>query len=225
MDEKRMEALRRAVVIRFGGSAALSAALLFIFGENYWQGWLYWAVLFVPMSLVVLYFLNRDPEFLERRMKYKEKEREQSIIIMVGAAILIAGISVIGLDLHYSWSAVPAAASIAADALSLIGYCIIFLAFRENSYAARTIVVEKNQRVISSGPYAIICHPMYLGYLMMMLAMPVALGSWAGVVIFSLYIPLIIARILNEEKVLARDLPGYAEYRRRIRYRLLPGIW
>jgi protein-S-isoprenylcysteine O-methyltransferase Ste14 len=225
MDEKRMEALRRAVVIRFGGSAALSAALLFIFGENYWQGWLYWAVLFVPMSLVVLYFLKRDPKFLERRMRYKEKEREQAAIITVGTAILIAGIIVIGLDKHYSWSAVPAATSIAADAVSLIGYSIIFLAFRENSYASRTIVVEMNQRVISSGPYAIICHPMYLGYLMMMLAMPFALGSWAGVPIFSLYIPLIIARILNEEKVLARDLPGYAEYRRRIRYRLLPGIW
>jgi protein-S-isoprenylcysteine O-methyltransferase Ste14 len=225
MDKKKMEALRRAMIIRFGGFAAISALLLDFSGQDYWQGWLYWAVLFVPMSLVVLYFLNRDPEFLERRTRYKEKEREQSIIIMVGAAILIAGISVIGLDLHYSWSAVPAAASIAADAFSLIGYSIIFLAFKENSYASRTIVVEKNQKVISSGPYAIICHPMYLGYLMMMLAMPVALGSWAGVPIFSLYIPLIVARILNEEKVLARDLPGYAEYRRRIRYRLLPGIW
>lgn len=225
MDEKRMRAIRRAMVIRFGGFAAISATLLYFFGQEYWQGWLYWAVLFVPMSFVVLYFLNRDPEFLERRMRYKEKEREQAAIIIVGAAILIAGITVIGLDLYYSWSIVPAMASIAADAVSLVGYGIIFLAFRENSYASRTIVVEKSQRVISSGPYAIICHPMYLGYLMMMLAMPVALGSWAGVPIFSFYIPLIIARILNEEKVLARDLPGYAEYRRRIRYRLLPGIW
>jgi protein-S-isoprenylcysteine O-methyltransferase Ste14 len=225
MDEKRMEALKRAIIIRFGGFAAISVALLYFFGQNYWQGWLYWAVLFMPMSFVFLYFLNRDPEFLERRTRYKEKERDQAAIIIVGTAILIAGITVVGLDLYYSWSAVPAAASIAADAVSLIGYSIIFLAFRENSYASRTIVVEKNQRVISTGPYVVICHPIYLGYLMMMLAMPVALGSWAGVPFFSLYIPLIIARILNEEKVLARDLPGYAEYRRRIRYRLLPGIW
>lgn len=158
-------------------------------------------------------------------MRYKEKEREQAAIIITGTAILIAGITVIGLDLYYSWSIVPAGASIAADAVSLIGYSIIFLAFKENSYASRTIEVETSQKVISSGPYAIIRHPMYLGYLMMMLAMPVALGSWAGVVIFSLYVPLIIARILNEEKVLSRDLTGYAEYRRRIRYRLLPGIW
>jgi protein-S-isoprenylcysteine O-methyltransferase Ste14 len=220
-----MGALRRAVAIRFGGSAGLSAGLLYLFGRSYWQGWLYWAVLFVPMLFVVLYFLKRDPKFLERRMIYREKEPEQATIVALGSAIVVAGIAVIGLDLHYSWSAVPAAASIAADAVSLIGYRIIFLAFRENSYASRTIVVEKNQRVISSGPYAIICHPMYLGYLMMMLAMPVALGSMAGVPIFSLYIPLMISRILNEEKVLARDLPGYAEYRRRIRYRLLPGIW
>jgi protein-S-isoprenylcysteine O-methyltransferase Ste14 len=225
MDEKRMKALRRAMAIRFGGFAAISVALLYFIRPNYWQGWLYWAVLFVPMSFVALYFLNRDPEFLERRMRYKEKEQEQAAIIIVGTAILIVGIIVICLDLYYSWTAVPAAASIAADMVSLIGYSIIFLAFRENSYASRTIVVEKSQRVISSGPYAIICHPMYLGYLMMMLAMPVALGSMAGVPIFSLYIPLIIARILNEEKILARDLPGYAEYRQRIQYRLLPGIW
>jgi len=225
MDKKRMDVLRRAMIFRFGGFAGLIAALLYFFGQNYWQGWLYWAVLFAPMLLVVLYFMNRDPEFLERRMRYKEKEHEQSAIVIAGFVILIAGISVIGLDLYYSWSIVPAEAVIAADAISLIGYCIIFLAFRENSYASRIIEVEKNQRVISSGPYAIICHPMYLGDLMMMLAMPVALGSWAGVAIFSLYIPLIIARILNEEKVLARGLPGYAEYRRRIQYRLLPKIW
>ncbi|MDQ1262280.1 MAG: Isoprenylcysteine carboxyl methyltransferase family protein [Euryarchaeota archaeon] len=225
MDEKRMEALKRAMVIRFGGFAVISAMVLYFFGRNYWQGWLYWAVLLVPMFLVVLYFLNRDPEFLERRMRYKEKEREQAAIIIFGIVILIAGIIVICLDLHYSWSIVPTGAVIAADALSLIGYIIIFLVFKENSYASRTIVVEEGQRVISSGPYAIVCHPMYLGYLMMMIAMPVALGSWAGVPIFSLYIPLIIARILNEEKVLARDLPGYAEYRMRTRYRLLPGIW
>lgn len=225
MDEKRMEALKRAMVIRFGGFAVISAMVLYFFGRNYWQGWLYWAVLLVPMFLVVLYFLNRDPEFLERRMRYKEKEREQAAIIIFGIVILIAGIIVICLDLHYSWSIVPTGAVIAADALSLIGYIIIFLVFKENSYASRKIVVEEGQRVISSGPYAIVCHPMYLGYLMMMIAMPVALGSWAGVPIFSLYIPLIIARILNEEKVLARDLPGYAEYRMRTRYRLLPGIW
>ncbi len=225
MDEMRMVALKRAMVIRFGGFSAISAALLDFFGRNYWQGWLYWAVLFVPMFFVVIYFLNRDPEFLERRMRYKEKEQEQAAIIIVGTAILIAGITVIGLDLYYSWSNVPAGVVISADAFSLIGYGIIFLAFRENSYASRTIVVEKSQRVISSGPYAIICHPMYLGYLMMMLALPIALGSWAGVPIFLLYIPLIIARILNEEKVLARDLPGYAEYRSRIQYRLLPKIW
>ncbi|MHB8120246.1 MAG: methyltransferase family protein [Methanothrix sp.] len=225
MDKKRMDVLRRAMIIRFGGFAAIVAALLYFFGQNYWQGWLYWAVLFVPMFFVVLYFLNRDPEFLERRMRYKEKEREQAAIIVVGIVIFIAGIAVIGLDLYYSWSIVPAVAVIAADAVSLIGYSIIFLAYRENSYASHIIEVEKSQRVISSGPYAIICHPMYLGYIIMMLVMPVALGSWAGVPFFSLYIPLIIARILNEEKVLARDLPGYAEYRRRTRYRLVPKIW
>ena len=223
--DKKTDTIRQAIIIRFGGSAAIVAALLYFFGRSYWQGWLYSVVLFMPMLFVVFYFLKRDPEFLERRMRYREKEHEQGVIVIAGSAILLAGITAIGLDRYYSWSAVPVAAVIAADALSLIGYGIIFLAFRENSYASRIIDVEKDQKVISSGPYAIIRHPMYLGYLLMMLAMPVALGSWAGIPFLSLNIPLIIARILNEEKVLARDLPGYIEYCNRMRYRLVPRIW
>ncbi len=225
MDQKRMDALKRAVVIRFGGFAAVVTALLYIFGRNYWQGWLYCAVLFVPMFFVAFYFFKRDPEFLERRMRYREKEREQVSILIGGAIVLLVGIAVIGLDRYYSWSDVPTSAVILADAVSLLGYSIIFLAFRENSYASRIIEVERGQKVISSGPYAIIRHPMYLGNIIMMLAMPVALGSWAGVPFLLLYIPVIIARILNEEKVLLRGLPGYDEYCRVTRYRLIPKIW
>ena len=225
MDEKRMDALRRAIIIRFGGFVAIAAALLYFFGRSYWQGWLYCAVLFVPMFFMALYFLKRDPEFLERRMRYREKEREQVSIIIGGAAVLLAGIAVIGLDRYYSWSIVPTVAVISADIVSLIGDGIMFLAFRENSYASRIIEVESDQKVISSGPYAIIRHPMYLGNIIIMLVMPVALGSWVGIPFLLLYIPIIIARILNEEKVLLRDLPGYAEYCRRTRYRLVPKIW
>ncbi len=170
-------------------------------------------------------FFKRDPEFLERRMRYREKEREQVSIIIGGAIVFLVGIAVIILDRYYSWSDVPTVAVILADAVSLLGYGIIFLAFRENSYASRIIEVERGQKVISSGPYAIIRHPMYLGNIIMMLAMPVALGSWAGVPFLLLYILVIIARILNEEKVLLRDLPGYAEYCRVTRYRLIPKIW
>lgn len=176
------------MVIRFGGSAAMAAALLYFFGRNYWQGWLYWAVLFGPMFFVVLYFLHRDPAFLERRARYKEKEPEQAAIIALAAVILLAGVAVIGLDRYYSWTFVPVSAIIAANAVSVIGYSIIFLTFKENSYASHIIEVEQNQKVISSGPYSIIRHPMYLGYILMMLAMPVALGSYAGVPFFSLYI-------------------------------------
>ena len=225
MDENRKNVLKKAMVIRFGGFAIIVAALLYFFGQNYWQGWLYWAVLFVPMSFVVLYFLNRDLDFLERRTRCKEKEPEQAAIIAIAVVILLAGITAIGLDRYYSWTFVPVMAVLSADAVSLIGYSIIFLTYKENSYASHIIEVEKSQKVISSGPYAIIRHPMYFGYILMMLAMPVALGSWVGVPFFSLYIPLIIVRILNEEKVLARDLPGYVEYCERTRYRLVPGVW
>ncbi len=225
MDQRRMDALKRAVIIRFGGLAAVATALLYFFGRSYWQGWLYCTVFFMQAFLVALYFFKRDPEFLERRMRYREKEREQVSIIIGGGIVFLVGIAVIILDRYYSWSDVPTVAVILADAVSLLGYGIIFLAFRENSFASRIIEVESGQKVISSGPYAIIRHPMYLGNVIMMLAMPVALGSWAGVPFLSLYIPIIIARILNEEKVLLRDLPGYAEYCRVTRYRLIPKIW
>jgi len=225
MDEKRKDVLRQSMFIRFGISALAAAALLYFFARDYWQGWLYWIVLFVPMFFVVLYFSNRDPDFLERRTRYKEKEREQASIVVAGTVIMLVGLAIIGLDRYYSWSTVPPIAVIVANAVSFIGYSIIFLTFRENGYASHIIEVEKSQKVISSGPYAIIRHPMYLGYILMMLSMPVALGSWVGVPFYSLHIPLIIARILNEEKVLSRDLPGYVEYCVRTRHRLVPGIW
>ncbi|MCJ7443641.1 MAG: isoprenylcysteine carboxylmethyltransferase family protein [Methanotrichaceae archaeon] len=192
----------------------------------YWQGWIYWAVLIIPMLAAVTYFLEADPELLERRMKYKEKEPEQRTIIFLGSAVLIAGFLAIGYDLHqHGLNQVSSSIVLAADAGVFLGYCLIFWVFKKNSYAARTIEVEENQKVITTGPYSIIRHPMYLGSLVMILLTPIALGSWWAESIFLFYIPIMVWRILNEEKVLLRGLPGYIEYCQERRYRLLPHIW
>lgn len=216
------------MVIRFGLAALIIPVILYALAGTlyYWQGWLYWAVLIIPMLAAVGYFLKTDPELLERRMRYKEKESEQRSIIILSNAVSIAGLLAIGFDLRlHGLDQVSPPIVLAADAGVFLGYIFILWVFKENSYAARTIEVEKDQLVITSGPYSIVRHPMYAGFLVMILLTPIALGSWWAVPVFLLYIPILVWRILNEEKVLLRDLPGYYEYCSNMPYRLLPFIW
>jgi protein-S-isoprenylcysteine O-methyltransferase Ste14 len=183
-------------------------------------------ILLLPMLAAVSHFLRTDPELLERRMKYKEKESEQRTIILLGTAVLVAGFLAVTFDLRlHGLNQVPPSLVIASDAGVLVGYFFILWVFKVNSYASRTIEVVEGQKVITTGPYSIIRHPMYLGSLIMYILTPIALGSWWAVLIFSLYIPLLVWRILNEEKVLLRDLPGYHDYCQKMRYRLVPYIW
>jgi len=228
MEPQRFNDLKKQVIIRFGLAALLIPIVVCAIAGtiDYWQGWLYWAVLIMPMLAVVGYFLRADPELLERRMKYKEKEPKQRLIILIGNVVFIAGFLAIGYDLRlHGLDQVPPAIVLAADAGVFLGYCLIFLVFKENSYAARIIEVDEGQKVITTGPYSIIRHPMYLGFLIMYLLTPIALGSWRAVAVFLLLIPIIVWRILDEEKVLLRDLPGYYEYGLEKTYRLLPYIW
>jgi protein-S-isoprenylcysteine O-methyltransferase Ste14 len=228
MEPQRLRALKKLVIIRFGLATLLIPTFLFAMAGTlfYWQGWLYWAVLLIPMIVAVVYFLKADPELLDRRMKYKEKEHEQRTIILLGTAVLVAGLLAIAIDLRlHGLNQVPVPIVLSADAGIFLGYCLILWVFKENSYASRTIEVVDGQKVVSSGPYSVIRHPMYLGSLVMYLLTPIALGSWWAIPILSLYIPILIWRILNEEKVLLRDLPGYYEYCQERRYRLLPLIW
>lgn len=209
--------------------AAPIAMGLILFGPagtlDYWQAWAYMAILLGPVCFVILYFLKKDPAFLERRMRMREKEARQALIVRASAVLFLIGFLIPGLDRRFGWSQMPPEFVIAADATVLLGYAIVFLAFRENSYAGRTIEVEKGQKVISTGPYSLIRHPMYLGTLLMYLATPIALGSYAAAPLFLLFVPIIVFRILNEEEVLRRDLPGYAGYCSKTRFRLLPYIW
>ncbi len=192
---------------------------------DYWQAWIYCGVIFIPMLFVVFYFLKNDPDLLERRMRLREKEEKQKTIQIVGVILSFAGYILCGLDHRYHWSNVPVLLVIAANAVILSGYILVFFVFRENSYASRIIEVGKGQKVITTGLYAVVRHPMYMGALLIYLFTPLALGSYLALPFYLPLFPLIIVRLLNEEEVLSRELPGYKEYCLKTRYRLVPFIW
>jgi len=219
--------LIKAAIIRFG--LAIPVFGLFFFWPagslKYWPAWLYCSIIFIPMIFTLIYFLRHDPTLLENRMKFKEKEVTQKKIISLSAIIYLIGFLLPGFDYRYNWSNIPDYIVIIANLFVLLGYLFVFIVFKENSYASRIIEVKKNQKVISTGPYKIIRHPMYLGVLVMFLATPIALGSYYALIPF-LSIPIVLVlRIINEEKVLIKKLKGYKEYKKKTKYRLFPGIW
>ena len=192
---------------------------------DYWEAWVYCAVLLVPFVFVLTYLLRKDPELLARRIRLNEKEPAQRRIIRASSLIFFTGFLIPGLDHRFGWSDIPVEAVLAANVLVIVGYALVFLVFKENPFASRVVEVEPDQRVISSGPYALVRHPMYLGTSIMWLATPIALGSYWALPVF-LFLPIVLVyRIMNEEEVLLRELPGYREYIQKVKYRLIPGIW
>jgi protein-S-isoprenylcysteine O-methyltransferase Ste14 len=208
----------------------IMAALLFGAAGtlDYWQAWLYLAVYFAASIAITIDLIRRDPALLERRMSggpFAEKEPAQRIIMAVASLGFIALAIVPALDRRFGWSHVPVPAVFAGDAIMLIGWLGIFFVFRENSFASATIESAADQRVISSGPYAVVRHPMYAAALVMLLGISPALGSWWGLPIFAAIVPALIWRLTDEERFLVQNLPGYGEYREQVRYRLLPLVW
>jgi protein-S-isoprenylcysteine O-methyltransferase Ste14 len=225
-----MNTLRRRA---FGGLAVLflvMASLLFVAAGtlHYWQAWLFLAAYFAASLAITLYLIRKDPALLERRMSggpFAEKEPAQRIIMFLASFGFIALLVEPALDHRFGWSDLPAYLVVGGDSVMLLGWLGIFVVFRENSFASATIESVKDQRVISTGPYAWVRHPMYATALVMLLGIPLALGSWWGVMIVILIVPALIWRLTDEERFLLQNLPGYPEYRGRVRYRLLPFVW
>lgn len=192
---------------------------------DYWQGWLFLAALFVPMLITLVFLVKNDPALLERRMRMREQESAQRKVIGLTALYFLALFILPGLDVRYGWSNVPAWVSVLGSALVCAGYLSMVWVMAANRYLSRVVEVAEEQQVISSGPYAVVRHPMYLGMCLLAMATPLALGSYWIVLLALLIVPLLAARLLNEEQVLRRDLPGYLEYTHKVKYRLIPGIW
>jgi len=191
---------------------------------RFWPAWIWWSIISVMTLYITHYFLIKDPGLLSRRMKVKENEPQPGIIRLLSFLSLLAYI-IPGFDYRYQWSSVPFWLVITANSLVLLGYVLIFSAFKANSYASTVIQVENDQQVIKTGPYAMVRHPMYTGLLIMMLFTPLALGSYWGLLFSCLFIPTVLFRIKKEEEVLLRELSGYKDYYSRTRYRLIPLVW
>jgi protein-S-isoprenylcysteine O-methyltransferase Ste14 len=219
--------LRRSAYGRLLVAALCLGALFFVPAGtfHYWEAWVYLGVLLLPMLATSSYLLRRDPELLERRLRSKEPQAAQRLIVTL-SGVMFAGILLVpGLDHRYGWSSVPAPLAIAGDVMVLLGYALFVLVMRENRYASRTVGVEKDQQVVTTGPYALIRHPMYLAATLIYVATPLALGSYWGLIPAATLPVLLGARIVGEERLLHEHLPGYTAYTKKTRYRLIPGIW
>ena len=217
----------------FGGILLLllvMAALVFIpaWTLDYWQAWTFLAVYFAASLAITFYLMKKDPGLLQRRMRggpVAEKQISQKIIMSFMSLGFIGLLVIPALDHRFGWSHIMPHAALAGDVLVALGWLVIFFVFRENSFSSATIELAPDQKVISTGPYALMRHPMYAGGIFMLLGIPIALGSWWGVLIVVAMMPALMWRLFDEEKFLAGNLPGYAEYQNKVRYRLIPLVW
>ncbi len=222
----KKELLFQALTKFFLGVILLGALLFIPAGSfHYWQGWLLMGILFVPMFVAGLILMAKNPDLLQKRLNAKEKESEQKTVVALSGLLFTAAFVAAGLNWRFGWWLLPNWAVWAAAALFLISYLLYAEVLRENTYLSRTIEVQENQKVIDTGLYGIVRHPMYMATTILFLAMPLVLASPISFLIMLGYIPVIAKRIKNEESVLSQGLPGYTEYKHRVKYRLLPFIW
>lgn len=214
-------------LMKFGCGVLLVGLLIFLPAGtlSYANGWLFMAVLFVPMLIAGFVMLFKSPDFLAKRLDAKEKQAAQKGVLAFAGLMFIGGFVVAGLDHRFDWSNMPRGVVIAGVVVFLLSYLLYAEVMRENVYLSRTIQVQEGQKVVSTGLYGIIRHPMYTTTIFLFLAIPVILGSWYALVIFAFYPAIIIARLKDEEELLTRELDGYAEYKQKVKYRLFPFVW
>ncbi len=214
-------------LLKFTLGLLLTGLLLFVPAGtlNYPKAWLLLAVLFVPMFLAGIIMLFKRPDLLRRRLNLRETEPRQKRVVALSGVMFLCGFTVAGLDHRFGWLPMPGWVSTAGAVLFMLAYLLYAQVLRENTYLSRTVEVQPNQKVIDTGLYSVVRHPMYTATLVLFLSMPLILGSVLAVPIFLFYIPIIASRIQNEEQVLERQLSGYSDYKKRVKYRLIPLIW
>lgn len=216
-----------SAIIKFIFGVLLVALLVFLPAGtlNFLNGWIFMSVLFIPMLSAGIIMMIKNPDLLERRLNAKEKRTEQNLVVKLSGLMFIVGFVIAGLDFRFKWFQIPKSIVIISTVIFLVGYALYAVVLRENTYLSRTIEVQKNQKVIDTGLYGIIRHPMYSATILLFLAMPLVLGSLISFAVFLVYPVLIVLRIKDEEKMLETELEGYIEYKKKVKYRLIPFIW
>lgn len=223
MDTKLlMDAVKKMIA-----GVVLIALMLFLPAGTirYWNGWLFCAVLFIPVMIMGVVLFLKAPDLLRKRLQEKEEQSEQKTVVALSALMFLVGFILAALDFRFGWSNMPVWVVSVASIIFLIGYALFAEVLRENAYLSRTVEVQENQQVIDSGLYGVVRHPMYSATVLMFLSMPLILGSYISFVVFLVYPFLLIKRIRNEEMVLEEGLDGYAEYKKKVKYRMIPFVW
>ena len=214
-------------IIKYVFGVLIVGGLLFIPAKSfeYWNGWLFLGLLFIPMLVAGIILMIKNPELLRKRLNAKEQQNEQKWVILFSGLMFISGFTVAGLNYRYQWIDMPNIVVILSSILFIIAYILYAEVLRENTYLSRTIEVQENQKVIDTGLYGIVRHPMYAVTILLFLTIPLILGSIISFIIFLIYPFIIAKRIKNEEVILEKDLNGYSEYKKKVRYKIIPFIW
>lgn len=216
----------KALIILLSSLLIIGCCLFIPAGTlSYWNGWLFLISIFIPVIIVFVYLLINDPGLLAKRLKTREEVKEQRLIQKIGVIPVVIGFLLPGFDFRFKWSNVPVWLVVIGVILIILGYVLFIMVIKQNSYASRVIEIQQNQKVIDTGLYSVIRHPMYLAGIIIMLFSPVILGSFYGMIPMIFYAIIIIFRIYNEEEVLKKGLEGYNEYLKKVKYRLVPFIW
>ena len=214
-------------IIKFMIGVLIVGLLLFVPANtiNYWNGWLFMGLLFVPMFIAGIVMMIKSPDLLKKRLNAKEKENEQKQVLLFSGLMFLSGFIIAGLNYKYNWFIIPNSVVIISSFIFIISYILYAEVLKENAYLSRTIEVQENQKVIDTGLYGIVRHPMYGATLLLFLSMPLILGSIISFIIFLVYPFIIAKRIKNEEKVLEKELLGYSDYKKKVKYKMIPFIW
>ena len=214
-------------IIKFILGVLIIGLLLFVPANtiSYWNGWLFMGLLFVPMFIAGIVMIIKSPDLLKKRLNAKEKENEQKQVILFSGLMFLLGFIIAGLNYRYSWILIPNSVVFASSFIFIIAYILYAEVLRENTYLSRTIEVQENQKVVDTGLYGIVRHPMYTTTIFLFLSMPLILGSIISFIIFLIYPFIIAKRIKNEEEVLEKELVGYSEYKKKVKYKLIPFVW